>query len=324
MCVRACIFQWSPLNLPANLEETPFNSATCLCVHLNEVYAVFNTRTGVHLFKYRVPESWTELTVPTNINECYGMVSGDGNLYMVYGGRKGQVHVTKSVDGASWLVSTDCPRQQHLPAVVYEAGSVHLIGGYTGVYETVAWSSSVTADLQRWTWSDEAHDPVEDDEPGDQVEGGYFPTAPCATSLPVVIKHLDSWFFSIGYTKGFCTSPVYQLQVSGGKRTWEKMDLRKIYKTAGCASHLGWLVFAGGWRDRDTLYDGVYASCIGSNWVINLPSLPSGRHGARLVVFNGALMAYGGRDQVNFCSDIVTLDLSEWNVCFACYCLALQ
>ena len=294
--------QWSSISLPTKIQVCSLRNYTRVCVHLNELYAVFQTDTGVHLFKYSTSKSWTELTVPADIRNYYGIVS-DGHLFIVYRSSKDHGVYAARLDGTRWLVSTKCPRVQYGSAVTYDAGHVYLLGGFDGSFQTVNWSTSVTADLQKWTMTEKSSILVND---------GYFPAAPYAAISPHVIKCQDTWFYTSGWTRDdYSPSPVYHLQVNEGKRSWEKTRLRDAHKRAGCVFHRGWLWYAGGRTGLGKTSDEVYCTCVTSHDVIRLRSLPSARSYMSMIVFNDTLMVFGGIDGAKWCDDIYTLNLSE-------------
>ena len=295
--------QWSSISLPAKIQGCRLRSFIRVCVHLNEMYAVFKTDTGVRLFKCSTSKSWTELTVPANIQYCYGIVSGDGHLFMVYHSSEEYGVYAARLDGTRWLVSTQCPSYQQYSAVTYDAGRVHLLGGYDSSYQNLNWSTSVTADFQKWSTTEKSSVLVND---------GYFPAAPYAASSPKVIKCQDTWFYTSGITSGdYSPLPVYHLQVSEGRCSWEKTHLGDAYQRAGCVSHRGWLWYAGGVTGRGKKSDAVYCTCVTSNDVIQLPSLPIARSSVSMIVFNDTLMVFGGYAGAKYCDDIYALNLSE-------------
>ena len=295
--------QWSSISLPTKIQGCSLQDDTRVCVHLNEMYAVFKTDTGVHLFKCSTSKSWMELTVPANILRCNGIVSGDGHLLMVYRSSKDHGVYAARLDGTRWLVSTKCPRDQRSSAVTYDAGHVYLLGGFNRSFQAVNWSTSVTADLRKWSTTGKSSVLGND---------GYFPAAPYAAASPHVIKCQDTWFYTSGYTgDNYSPSPVYHLQVNEGKRSWEKTRLRDAHKRARCVSHRGWLWYAGGYTGLGEISNEVYCTCVTSNDVIQLPSLPIARSGASMIVFNDTLMVFGGYDGAKWCDDIYTLNLSE-------------
>ena len=292
--------QWSSISLPSKIQGCSLDDNIRVCVHLNEMYAVFKTDTGVHLFKYGTSKSWAKLTVPANILRCYGIVSGDGHLFMVNSSRDGGVYAAR-LDGTRWLVSTKCPRDQCSSAVTYDAGRVHLLGGNDSYSGSVNWSTSVTADLRKWSMTVKSSVLVSD---------GYFPAAPYAAYSTNVIKCQDTWFYTSGFTGDDSSLPVYHLQGSRGRRSWEKTRLLDAHQLAGCISHLGWVWYAGGRTGDGELSNEAYCTCVTSNDVIRLPSLPSPICDVSMIVFNDTLMVFSSEDWEEH-AIIYTLSLSE-------------
>ena len=200
-------------------------------------------------------------------------------------------------------MSKASPWEKKWPGVLFHAGCLHIVGGWFQDKTSSRRSTSLTADLQHWSSTEE---PVVNTNP----TAATFPAPPSAISSPCILVCTDSIYFIGGYhDDNLIQVPVHRLSHSEAELTWEKNTLPDTPALAGSASYHNWLWLAGGCSAREALGK-VYCVQPSSNEVITLPPLPSPRTYSTMVVFNRKLMLIGGSDVKKYCSEIFSLDLT--------------
>ena len=302
--------QWVPVAGPSAIRDKDVNNPMVGCVHGDELYVGFNFEFGgVRLFKCSEALSWTELPLPVDdINRCMALVSGNNNLYMVFTKLADHKTYAARLVAMGWTMSGASPWEQIWPSVLFHAGSLHLVGSQLQDHTLIKRSTSLTADLRHWSSTEELV--VNTD-----TITATFPAPPHEVSfLCIVVTHCEDTIYLVGCSPFSDTTPVYQLSKNELQLTWKKSTLPCIPLGTGCASYLNWLWVAGGWSQRIVLGYRVpqtSARCVQqtSGEVIPLPSLPSRRINASVLVYTGKLMVLGGQDD-KFLSDIFSLDLT--------------
>ena len=298
--------QWVLVAGPSAIRDKDHNNPTVGCVHRDVLYVGFNFEfgEGVRLFKCSKSLSWTELPLPVDdINRCMALVSGNNNLYMVFTKLPDHQTYAARLAAMGWTMSGASPWEQIWPGVLFHAGSLHLVGGKLQDKTLIKRSTSLTADLQHWSSTEE---PVVNTNP----TAATFPATPSPVSSPRLLVCQDSMYLIGGHNDGNQIQvPVHRLSHSETQLTWEKNTLPDTPTLAGLASYHNWLWLAGGWSPREALSK-VYCVQPSSNEVIKLPPLPSPRQISTMVVFNGKLMLIGGSDLKRYCSEIFSLDLT--------------
>ena len=298
--------QWVPVAGPSAIRDKDVDNPMVGCVHEDELYVGFNFKfgEGVRLFKCSKALSWTELPLPVDdINRCMALVSGNNNLYMVFTKLADHQTYAARLDAMGWTMSGPSPWEQKWPGVLFHAGCLHIVGGWFQAKTYSRRSTSLTADLQHWSSTEE---PVVNT----NSTAATFPAIPYAVASPCILVCQDSMYFIGGHHgDNLIQVPVHRLSHSEAQLTWEKNTLPDTPAVAGSASYQNWLWLAGGCSASGALSK-VYCVQPSSNEVITLPPLPSPRKNSRVVVFNGKLMLIGANDVKKFCSEIFSLDLT--------------
>ena len=294
--------QWVPVAGPPALREKSVRYEMVGCVHRDVLYVGFNFEyESVRLFKCSKALSWTESSLPiAHVECCMALVSGNNNLYMVFTKMVDHNTYVARLDAMGWIMSGASPWEQKWPGVLFHAGSLHLVGGRLQDETLIKRSTSLTADLQHWSSTEE---PVVNTNP----TAATFPAPPSAVTSPCILVCQGS-IYLIGGNHGDYV-PVHRLSHSERQLTWEKNTLPDTPALAGSASYQNWLWLAGGCSASGPLSK-VYCIQPSSNEVITLPPLPSPRGTSRMVVFSGKLMLIGGTDMKKYCSEIFSLDLT--------------
>ena len=300
------LMQWVPVAGPSAIRDKDVNNPTVGCVHGDELYVGFNFKfgEGVRLFKCSKALSWMELLLPVDdIDRCMALVSGNNNLYMVFTKLADHQTYAARLDAMGWTMSGASPWEQKWPGVLFHAGSLHLVGGWFPHKTSSRRSTSLTADLQHWSSTEE---PVVNTNP----TAATFPATPFAVSSPCILVWQDSIYLIGGYHENFIQVPVHRLSHSEAQLTSPKKNtLPDTPALAGSASYHNWLWLAGGCSASGALSK-VYCVQPSSNEVITLPPLPSPRTNSTMVAFNGKLMLIGGSDAKKYCSEILLFDLT--------------
>ena len=302
--------QWVPVAVPSKIRDKASSRIRVGCVHGDELYVgvTGTSRKYVRLFKCSKTFSLSELSLPVDdINRCMALVSGNNNLYMVFTKLADPKTYAARLDAMGWTMSGASPWEQLWPGVLFHAGSLHLVGGQLSGQTYIKRSTSLTADLQLWSSTEE---PVVNTNP----TADTFPAAPFAGSSPRILVCQDS-IYLIGGCHGdnFIQVPVHQLSHSERKLTWEKNTLPDTSALIGSASYQNWLWLAGGYSASRALSKDVYCVQPSTNEVITLPPLPSPREWL-MVVFNGKVMLIGGSDATKHYLEIFSLDLTPWTM----------
>ena len=299
--------QWVPVAGPSAIRDKDVDNPTVGCVHGDELYVGFNFefRERATLFKCSKALSWTELPLPVDdINRCMALVSGNNNLYMVFTKLADHQTYAARLDTMGWTMSGASPWEQIWPGVLFHAGSLHLVGGQLQDYTSIKRSTSLTADLQHWSSTEE---PVVNTDTIPSI----FPAAPYAVSDPQLIICQDTLYLAEGVVdNGSASMPVYWLCTSEPQLTWKRSTLPETPFGSGCASYRSWLWFVGGWNRSQTRHT-TKVFCIqpSSNAGVQLSSLPSPCVDMQVTVFDGKLMVIGGQYGKKWSSDILTLEL---------------
>ena len=305
--------QWVPVAGPSAIRDEDVNNPTVGCVHGDELYVGFNFEfgEGVRLFKCSEALSWTELPLPVDdINRCMALVSGNNSLYMVFTKLADHQTYAARLDAMGWTMSGASPWEQIWPGVLFHAGSLHIVGGKLQDQTLIKRSTSLTADLQHWSSTEELV--VNTD-----TITATFPALPHEVSFPcIVVTHCEDTIYLARCSPLSGNNSVYQLSKSELQLTWKKSTLPCLPWGTGCASYLNWLWVAGGTSQRMVL---GYRLCLAtagcvqqtSGEEIPLPSLPLRKADASVLVYAGKLMVLGGQTR-KFHSDIFSLDLTPW------------
>ena len=299
------LMQWVPVAGPSAIRDKDVKNPTVGCVHGDELYVGFNFKfgEGVRLFKCSKALTWTELPLPVDdINRCMALVSGNNNMYMVFTKLADPKTYAARLDAMGWTMSGASPWEQIWSGVLFHAGSLHLVGGKLQDQTLIKRSTSLDADLQHWSSTEE---PVVNTNP----TAATFPATPSAVSEPCLLVCQDSIYLIGGYHGDIIQVPVHRLSHSETQLTWEKNTLPDTPALAGSASYHNWLWLAGGFS-ASGLLSKVYCVKPSSNEIITLPPLPSPRTYSTMVVFNGKLMLIGGSDAMKHYSEIFSLDLT--------------
>ena len=298
--------QWVAVAGPSAIRDKDVNNPTVGCVHEDELYVGFNFKfgKGVRLFKCSEALPWTELPLPDDdTNRCMALVSGNNNLYMVFTKLADHQTYAARLDAMGWTLSGASPWEQIGSGVLFYAGSLHFVGGQLQDKTLTKRSTSLTADLQHWSSTEE---PVVNTNP----TAATFPAPPSAVSSPCILVCQGSIYLIGGYHGDYLSYvPVHRLSHRETQLTWEKNTLPDTPAVAGSASYHNWLWLAGEGSASGALSK-VYCVQPSSNEVITLPPLPSPRTNPTMVVFNGKLMFIGGWDGKKCRSEIFSLDLT--------------
>ena len=299
--------QWIPLPGPPSVQGRGARNPSKTVVHLNELYIAYHMEddTPARLFKYSTTRTWTEIPLPSDIRNCMALVSSNNKLYMLFSTLPHRKIYVGRMNVSGWTVSIELPWEQHFPGVVYHSGALHLVGGKRLDNKTpIARSSTLTADLQKWSSTTETTV---------SFASSTLPAAPVAVCDPIITVCQDTMYMTGGLTDDANdTLPVYRLSNSDSQLTWKKSTQPETPRLVGCASYHNWLWLAGGWSfGQSAALRDVYCLQPSTSDVIVLPSLPSPRNNLSMTVFNGTLIVAGGWDRKKWSNDIFTLDLTS-------------
>ena len=294
-----------PLPGPPYVQGREARGSSETVVHLNELYIAYHMEddTPARLFKYSTTRTWTEIPLPSNIRNCMALVSGNNKLYMLFTTLPYYKIYVGRMDVAGWTVSTASLWEQYYPGVVYHSGALHLVGGKTRDDTKISRSTTLTADLQKWSSTTETTV---------SFASSILPAAPAAVSEHTITVCQDTMYMTGGLTvDANDTLPVYRLHSSDSQLTWKKSTQPEAPKGVGCASYHNWLWLAGGWNlGRKTALRDVYCLQPFTSDVIVLRCFPSPRNSLSMTVFNGTLIVASGWDGKKWSKDIFTLDLT--------------